>query len=201
MKKIVEEFKKFIKRGNIVDMAVGVIVGSSFTAIVNGMSNFILKPIINWILALIFGANSLSEIFTMLKPAYDADGVIDLENSIYIDWGEFINTVINFFLVALVLFTIVKVINGLRDMQKSIDERIDELTLSRSERKELRANGINIRDKEAVKKYFIDKAKAAEEAAEAEKLAAEEAARLEREANPTAEDLLKAILKELQKNN
>ena len=201
MKKIAGEFKKFITRGNVVDMAVGVIVGSSFTAIVNGMSNFILKPIINWILALIFGANSLSEIFTMLKPAYDADGVIDLENSIYIDWGEFINTVINFFLVALVLFTIVKVINGLRDMQKSIDERIDELTLSRSERKELRANGINIRDKEAVKKYFIDKAKAAEEAAEAEKLAAEEAARLEREANPTAEDLLKAILKELQKNN
>ena len=87
MKKFISEFKKFIMRGNVIDMAVGVIVGSSFTAIVNGMSNFILKPIINWILALIFGANSLSEVFTMLKPAYDADGALDLANSIYINWG------------------------------------------------------------------------------------------------------------------
>ena len=201
MKKIAGEFKKFITRGNVVDMAVGVIIGSSFTAIVNGMSNFILKPIINWILALIFGANSLSEIFTMLKPAYDADGVIDLENSIYIDWGEFVNTVINFLLVAIVLFTIVKVINGLREMQKNIDEHIEDKTLNRKERKELRSHGVNIRDKEAVKKYFEEKARLAEEAAEAERLSAEEAARHEREANPTAEDLLKAILKELQKNN
>ena len=50
MKKFFAEFKKFITRGNIVDMAVGVIVGSSFTAIVNGLSNNILKPIINWLL-------------------------------------------------------------------------------------------------------------------------------------------------------
>ena len=55
MKKIVQEFKKFIMRGNIVDMAVGVIVGSSFTAIVNALSNNILKPIINYLLTLIFG--------------------------------------------------------------------------------------------------------------------------------------------------
>ena len=48
--KIVGEFKKFINRGNIVDMAVGVIVGSSFTAVVNGLSNFVLKPLINALL-------------------------------------------------------------------------------------------------------------------------------------------------------
>ena len=131
MKKFISEFKKFIMRGNVIDMAVGVIVGSSFTAIVNGMSNFILKPIINWILALIFGANSLSEVFTMLKPAYDADGALDLANSIYINWGEFINTVINFLIVAFVLFTIVKLINGLRDISKNIDEHIDSQTLTK----------------------------------------------------------------------
>ena len=50
MKNFFAEFKKFITRGNVVDMAVGVIVGSSFTAIVNGMSNFILKPLVNWLL-------------------------------------------------------------------------------------------------------------------------------------------------------
>ena len=98
MKKIVSEFKKFITRGNIVDMAVGVIVGTSFTAIVNALSNNILKPLINWLLALIFGANSLSEVYTMLKPVYGEDGVtIDLTQSIYIDWGTFINAIINFF--------------------------------------------------------------------------------------------------------
>jgi len=200
MKKFFLEFKKFIMRGNVVDMAVGVIVGSSFTAIVNGMSNFILKPIINWLLALIFGANSLSEVFTMLKPAYDAEGALDLANSIYIDWGEFINTVINFLLVALVLFTIVKIINKLRDVSKAIDDHIDSRKLTKEEKKELRARGIKLHDRDAVLAFIAEKD--AEEAAkaEAEKLAAEEAARLEREANPTTEDLLKQILAELKKN-
>ena len=200
MKRFVEEFKKFIMRGNVIDMAVGVIVGSSFTAIVNGMSNFILKPIINWILALIFGANSLSEIFTMLKPAYDADGILDLENSIYIDWGEFLNTVINFLIVALVLFTIVKLINGLRDLQKNLDDHIDSQILTKEDKKILKSRGIKLRDKAAVEAYLIERENRIKEQEAAEKLAAEEAARLEREANPTTEDLLKKILEELKKN-
>ena len=70
MKKFFEEFKKFITRGNVVDMAVGVIVGGAFTAIVNGLGNNILKPIVNWLLALILGANTLSELYTPLKPVY-----------------------------------------------------------------------------------------------------------------------------------
>ena len=111
MKKFFSEFKTFITRGNVMDMAVGVIVGGAFTSIVNALSNNVLKPIINWLLALIFGANSLGELYTMLKPAYDAEGVIDLAQSIYIDWGTFINAIINFLLIALVLFTIVKTLN------------------------------------------------------------------------------------------
>ena len=199
MRRFIEEFKKFIMRGNVIDMAVGVIVGSSFTAIVNGMSNFILKPIINWILALVFGANSLSEIFTMLKPAYDADGVLDLDNSIYIDWGEFLNTVINFLIVALVLFTIVKLINGLRDLQKNIDDHIDSQILTKEDKKILKSRGIKLRDKAAVNTYLVERENRIKAEAEAEKRAAEEAARLEREANPTTEDLLKKILEELKR--
>lgn len=198
MKNFFSEFKKFITRGNVVDMAVGVIVGSSFTAIVNGMSNFILKPIINWILALIFGANSLSEVFTMLKPAYDESGAIDLANSIYIDWGEFINTVINFLLVALVLFSIVKLINKLRDMQKSLDDHIQSKTLSKEDKKELRSRGIKLSDRKAVDDYLAERDAAEKAKAEAERLAAEEAAKADREANPTTEDLLKQILAELK---
>ena len=212
MKNFFSEFKKFITRGNVVDMAVGVIVGSSFTAIVNGLSNYILKPFINFILAKIFGEDSLSEIYTFLIKAeksadvLDADGnvigteiVPDLAESIYIDWGAFINTVINFFLIALVLFTIVKVINKLRERHDDLENIIEKNTLGKKERKELRANGIKLRDKEAVKAYFAEKQRLAEEAAAAKAASDAEAARLERAANPTAEDLLKQILTELQK--
>ncbi len=203
MKKFFDEFKKFITRGNVVDMAVGVIVGSSFTAIVNALSNNILKPIINWLLALIFGANSLSELFTFLKRVdknvlNDAGEVIgtevDLTQSIYIDWGAFINAVINFFLIAIVLFSIVKIINALRESGKKISTG----KITKELRAELKAAGVNARDKAAVEAYLADKAKAEEEAAAAKAAADAEAARLEREANPTTEDLLKLILTEIK---
>lgn len=197
MKKFFTEFKKFITRGNVVDMAVGVIVGSSFTAIVNGLSNFILKPMINWLLAIIFGKDTLTELFTMLKPAYvpDANGdptaEIDLAKSIYIDWGSFINAVINFFLIALVLFIIVKVINKFREDHDEMRQKLAKIRLTREQKAELKANGVNKKDKEAVKAYFENKKKLAD-------AAAAEKARLDREANPTTEDLLKQILAELK---
>ena len=124
MKKFFAEFKKFITRGNIVDMSVGVIVGGAFTAIVNGLSNNILKPIINWFLAKLLGKDSLSEVYTYLQKVevaeVDEAGVatgkmiVDLTQSIYIDWGSFINAIINFLLVALTLFVIIKIINSMR---------------------------------------------------------------------------------------
>ena len=89
MKKFFAEFKTFITRGNVMDMAVGVIVGGAFTAIVNALSNNILKPIINWLLAVIFGSDSLAGIMTYLKTAYTVDEagnrIIDTANSIFID--------------------------------------------------------------------------------------------------------------------
>ncbi len=210
MKKFFEEFKKFITRGNVVDMAVGVIVGGAFTAIVNGMSNFILKPVMNYLLALIIGADTLSELFTFLKavPAIDENGaflydeagkqVMDLTQSIYIDWGSFINAIINFLLTAFVLFTIVKIMNKFKEEQEEFNAKIKDKHLDRHERRELKAAGIKIRDKEAVTAYFANKKRLAAEKTAAEAAEAEEKARLEREANPTTEDLLKAILSELK---
>ena len=200
MKKFFEEFKKFITRGNVVDMAVGVIVGSSFTAIVNGMSNYILKPIINWLIALIFGKNSFAEIHTFLIKVTDDTGAIDLTQSIYIDWGAFINAVLNFLIVAFVLFTIVKIINRFREERKEFAESIMRGRLTRAERRELRKAGINRRDKEAVKAYFEEKKRIADEAAKKAEEEAAEKARLEREANPTTEDLLKMILEQIKAN-
>ena len=72
------DFKKFITRGNIIDMAVGVIIGGAFTAIVTALTEHVLKPCLNKLIAVIAGKNSLSEVYTYLEKAYDADGNIDL---------------------------------------------------------------------------------------------------------------------------
>ena len=193
MKKFFQEFKKFITRGNVVDMAVGVIVGSSFTAIVNGLSNYVLKPIINWLLAIILGKDSLSEVFTFLQKSYTTNDageeVIDLANSIYIDWGAFINAIINFFLVALVLFTIVKIINNARERGKKFEQQAFDGIPSKADRKEMKKRGIKFSDSDAVASYYEEKAKKEAEA----KAAAEEAARLAKINNPSTEELLKQI--------
>ena len=213
MKKFFAEFKTFITRGNVLDMSVGVIVGGAFTAIVNGMSNFILKPIINWILAIVLGKDSLSEIYTMLVEVYqtdeagafllDANGqkMYDLTQSIYIDWGAFINAIINFILIAFVLFIIVRAINNMKD--KKAEAKKGKLT--KEQKKELKAAGIKRCNRKAVMAYFEEKERLEAEAqakAEAEAAAAAaEAARLEREANPTTEDLLKRIVVLLESKN
>ncbi len=198
-----EDFKKFIMRGNVIDMAVGVIVGGAFTAVVNSMSNNILRPIINWILTLILGKDSLSEVYTFLQTAYKTDEsgaqVIDLAESIYIDWGALINAVINFLVIAFVLFTIVRMINNLRDLNEGIVSVVDRNTFTKAERKELKANGINPKNFEAAKAYFIDKERLAKEEEERARAEAEAAAAAERAANPTSEDLLKEI-RDLLKN-
>ena len=173
MKKIIEEFKKFIMRGNIVDMAVGVIVGSSFTAIVNALSNNILKPVINYLLTLIFGANSLSEVYTFLgQPVISVEtGEIDLEQSIYIDWGAFINAIINFLLVATVLFAIVKIVNTIRDGQKKLVQDILDDVPTKADLKEMKKRGIKLTE-ENIKEFLAEKKRLLEE--EAARLKAEE---------------------------
>ncbi len=130
MKKFFGEFKKFITRGNVLDMAVGVIVGGAFTAIVNALSNNILRPLINALLSLILGNNSLESVYTMLVPAYtdETKTVIDYASSIYIDWGAFISAIINFILIALVLFCIVKAINAANDGLKKGVRKYEPLT-------------------------------------------------------------------------
>jgi len=193
-------------------MAVGVIVGSAFTAIVNSLSNSILSPLVNYLLAIIVGKDSLSGIHTFLIKAettadiLDANGnvigsetVVDLAQSVYIDWGAFISAVVQFFLIAFVLFTIVKIINKVREENLEFQEKVKKARLSREQRAELKTNGIKRRDKAAVTAYFAEKQRLADEAAAKAAAEAAEADRLHREANPTTEDLLKMILAEIKK--
>ena len=135
-----QEFRAFIARGNILDMAVGVIIGGAFTAIVNALSNNVLKPVINQALALIFGADSLTELYTFLTTAYTTDEtgatVIDLANSIYIDWGTFINAVINFLLTALVLFLIIKAVMKVSKLREEAKTALREAEEKRKAERE-----------------------------------------------------------------
>ncbi len=203
MKKFFEEFKKFITKGNVLDMAVGVIVGGAFTGIVNGLSNYILKPVINWLMSLAFKKEGLSGAITYLSRV-ETDGVVDLANSIYIDWGAFISAIINFFIIAFALFSIVKIMNKLREENNELKEGIKKLVISKEDRKVLKAKGIKLSNKEAVKQYFAEKKAEEERLAEEAKKAAEEKARAERLANPTTEDLLKdirSLLKKMDKSS
>ncbi len=138
-----QEFKAFIMRGNVIDMAVGVIIGGAFSAIVTALTNQILMPIINWILFLVTGGKGLENIYTYLHKATmlneAGDTVIDLANSIYIDWGAFITAIINFLLIALVLFLIIRMINHVHEGAAAAKNKYAPLT--KEEVKELRRAG------------------------------------------------------------
>ena len=207
IKKFFEEFKKFITRGNVLDMAVGVIVGGAFTGIVNGLSNNVLKPIINWILAMILGKDGLSGAITMLSPAYkdilDTEGAVigqelDLAASIYIDWGAFISAIINFLIIAFVLFMIVRTMNNIAAAQERMLDGLDikekkEIAKIRHEQKVSKKEAIAIFE---AKKAELLAAKAEEERIAAEKAAQEAAAA---EAKATANTRLLEEIRDLLK--
>lgn len=194
MKKFFSEFKKFISRGNVMDMAVGMIIGAAFTAIVTALSNGILKPIINWLIYIICGGNAdaLNKMYTPLVTVWQVDangndlvGQLDLTKSIYIDWGAFISAIINFLLVAIVLFAIIKLFNAAREAGDSVTEKLKHNSpFSKEELKALKKQG-----KTRAEIAALEEARRAE-IAEEERIAAEEA---EKNAPKTQEQLLEEI--------
>ena len=199
IKQFFAEFKKFITRGNVLDMAVGVIVGGAFTAIVHGLSNNVLKPLINWLLALILGKEGLKGAITMLSPAYDDTGALLLADSIYIDWGAFISAIINFFIIAFVLFMIVKMFNRIAEAQEKM-----MLGLELSDKKEIAKIRIEQKVSKKEAREILEKRKAELKAkkAEEERLAAEKAAAeaAAAEAKATANTRLLEEIRDLLKN-
>lgn len=187
MKKLIKEFKTFITRGNVIDLAVGMIIGAAFTAIVNALVNNILKPLINWIPM----GDGISGLRTVLgEPVYMLDGegqmVIDWASTNFIDWGAFIMAIINFLLVAVVLFVIIKLINTARSGMSGIKK--DAAFIASLTEEEKKAIGGKISKKN------LQKIKADREAAEKAKAEAEAKAKAEAEAaNPSVEELLAQI--------
>lgn len=155
MKKFFADFKKFISRGNIVDMAIGVIVGNAFSAIVKSFTDKIIMPLINALLSL-GGENGLESAYTYLKKAYLEDGTIDLTKSIYIDWGAFITAIINFFIIALTLFVILKVAMKSRQVMESLSAKVNKGKATAEEKKVLAERGVNAKDRKAYKEALLE---------------------------------------------
>lgn len=139
---VVAEFKKFIMRGNVVDMAVGVIIASAFTKIVNGFTQGVVMPFVNWIVSLCVGDMELSEITTILKKVTKVDEsgveVLDTAKSIIINWGTLIQAIIDFILVAIVLFTILKTYNYIKEKRALLKNRLNEKELAEKKAEEAR---------------------------------------------------------------
>ena len=148
-----KEFKEFITRGNVIDMAVGVIIGGAFTAIVTALTTGILQPIINWIIGMIVEGDGLSAARTALggyvmtdgsilhsaaevKAAAETGLAVDWAATNYIDWGTFISAIINFLLVALILFLIIKAINRVHQAGEEAKAKLEEKKAGKEEKKE-----------------------------------------------------------------
>jgi large conductance mechanosensitive channel len=106
---VVKEFREFIARGNVVDLAVGVVIGGAFGAIVKSLVEQVVMPPIGWLMG---GVD-----FSDLKLALPANPMTPDAEPVLVLYGAFINTIIQFLIVAAAVFVLVKVINSLRRQQ------------------------------------------------------------------------------------
>ena len=102
---IIEEFKKFITRGNVMDMAVGVIVGGAFTTIVTSLNNDIISPILG-----IYNIDDFSDLKLVMGSG---------ENAPVLKYGSFLTAVINFLIIAMIIFLIVRAMNKINESIKA----------------------------------------------------------------------------------
>jgi large conductance mechanosensitive channel len=116
---MLEEFKKFAMRGNVIDLAVGVIIGASFTGIVTSLVNDIIMPPVG----LALGGVDFSNFFVVLKGNRAVDTLVAAKaaKDVTINYGLFVNAVINFLIVAFVLFLLIRQLNKLMAAPKTPD--------------------------------------------------------------------------------
>ena len=108
MKELFEEFKTFISKGNVLSMAIGIIIGGAFNEIVNSLINDVIMPIIGRLLS---GVSFNNWYIPLTSEHYDSFAQAQAAGAPMITIGNFISAVINFFIVALVLFAIMKAAN------------------------------------------------------------------------------------------
>lgn len=120
MKKFIKEFKEFIQRGNVLDLAIGIIIGTAFNKIVSSLVNDIIMPLVG----LIGGTNVKEANFVLVDAVYATDGVTILKSAVTLNYGSFIQYVIDFFIIALTVFVIMKVVKRLQSKADKAKEKI-----------------------------------------------------------------------------
>ena len=113
MKKIVTEFKDFISRGNVMDMAVGVIVGGAFGKITSSLVNDVFMPFLGWVI----GDIDLTALNITLSPAV-MEGDTVVKEAVVVGIGSFLATILDFLIIAFAVFLMIKAINGFHDKLK-----------------------------------------------------------------------------------
>ena len=200
MKSLVKEFKQFISRGNVVDMAVGVIIASAFSAIVTAMVNKVIMPVVNLVVYALTEGKGISLITVLNNQDYliEIDGNMEVNPAcIFIDWGNLIQAIINFLIIAVVLFAILKVVVKSKNVIQKAEDKAKKGILTKEQIKECKALKINITDKGAVKKYLAEK----EEIAKKEKAEEEAKAKaLEEEAKKNSTEYLLKEIRDLLAN-
>lgn len=171
------DFKKFITRGNVVDMAVAVVVGAAFNKIVTGLVNMIINPFIG----IFMKKGSLDSIKTVITPAVldEAGNVTTAEVAIL--WGQWLQTILDFVIVAFCLFVVIRVIMNLKNVMDA--KEIAEKAAA---------------DKAAADKAAAEKAAADAALAEKEAVIAEKQAKLD--ASIMAQEKLLAEIRDILKN-
>ena len=118
MKKFMEEFKAFVMRGNVMDMAIGVIIGGAFGAITTSLVSNVITPL----LAALFNSPNPDALNITLRAADEAAGT----EAIVLGLGTFLGTIINFLVIALVLFSVIKAINKAKALAESMKKKEEE---------------------------------------------------------------------------
>lgn len=132
MKKFFQEFAKFIKRGNVIDLAIGIIIGGAFQKIVSSLVNDIVMPVIS-----VIGGVNVSEAKWVLKEAVtDGAGAI-IQSEIALKYGNFIQVIIDFLIIAFAVFIAIKIINrlgtGFAKAKSNIESLLKEKTAVKTE--------------------------------------------------------------------
>lgn len=170
MKKFLEDFKKFIKRGNVVDMAVGVAVASAFTAIVTAFTKGFISPL----LALLTGESGMEEMKWIIREAVveTVDGVETVVVAeVAILWGAFVQALINFLIVAFALFLVIRIAGAITARAEKLTNEVKNKLSGADEEAEAAAKAAEEAAKAAAEAEAAAKAEAEAAAKEAEKKA------------------------------
>ena len=121
MKKLFKEFRDFINKGNAVALAIGVIIGGAFTAIVTAVNKQVISPLIGALLGDADLSESLVQVLSQHTEVVDGVETVVIDNAIY--WGALLQTVIDFLLTAVILFTIFKGVTAISNAAKKAHEK------------------------------------------------------------------------------